>query len=84
MTQIGVLTGVEQVFQIVPILHKQLNIKGIYVGSRADFESMNRAVESTGLRPVVDRIFELGEAREALATLEAGVHFGKLVIRVAA
>jgi len=84
VTQIGVLTGVEQVFQIVPILHKQLNIKGIYVGSRADFESMNRAVESTGLRPVVDRVFELGAAREALATLEAGVHFGKVVIRVAA
>jgi NADPH:quinone reductase-like Zn-dependent oxidoreductase len=84
VAQIGVLTGVEQVFQIVPILHKQLNVKGIYVGSRADFETMNRAVESTGLRPVVDRVFELGEAREALATLEAGVHFGKLVIRVAA
>jgi NADPH:quinone reductase-like Zn-dependent oxidoreductase len=81
---IGVLSGVEQVLQIVPILHKQLNVKGIYVGSRADFEAMNRAFEQNAMKPVVDRVFAFGEAREALTMMEAGSHFGKLVVRVVA
>ena len=34
------------------------------------------------LRPVVDRVFPLEEAREAMQYMQSGAHFGKVVIRV--
>jgi NADPH:quinone reductase-like Zn-dependent oxidoreductase len=85
IAQIGVLSGgaVTDALALTPILHKQLRIQGIYVGSRAMFEQMNEAIAKATLRPVVDRVFALGEAREAFQHMESGSHFGKIVIRVA-
>jgi NADPH:quinone reductase-like Zn-dependent oxidoreductase len=40
--------------------------------------------EEKSIRPVVDRVFGFGEAREAVGYLFQGGHFGKVVIRVAA
>jgi NADPH:quinone reductase-like Zn-dependent oxidoreductase len=82
IAQIGVLGGREQALMITPILHKMLQIRGIYVGSRQHFLEMNRAIAQTGLRPVIDRVFSFGEAREAFQTMENASHFGKIVISV--
>jgi NADPH:quinone reductase-like Zn-dependent oxidoreductase len=41
---------------------------------------MNRAIEQTALRPVIDRVFSFGEAQEAFKTMENASHFGKIVI----
>jgi NADPH:quinone reductase-like Zn-dependent oxidoreductase len=54
----------------------------IAVGSRAEFEAMNRAIELHGVRPVIDRIFGFDQAREAFSTFEKRGHFGKIVIRI--
>jgi NADPH:quinone reductase-like Zn-dependent oxidoreductase len=78
---IGVLGGVGDV-NFVPILMKHIRVQGIFVGSRAMFESMNRAIETAGLHPVIDRVFEFEEAPQAFKHLESGTHFGKVVIRV--
>jgi NADPH:quinone reductase-like Zn-dependent oxidoreductase len=82
IAQIGVLAGREQALTITPILHKMLEIRGIYVGSREHFIEMNRAIAQTGLRPVIDRVFSFGEAREAFTTMENASHFGKIVISI--
>jgi NADPH:quinone reductase-like Zn-dependent oxidoreductase len=76
---IGILTGGE--FNPTPLLMKSVRLQGIFVGSRAMFEAMNRAIALHRLRPVVDRIFPFDEAPEALRHLERGAHFGKVVIR---
>jgi NADPH:quinone reductase-like Zn-dependent oxidoreductase len=85
IAQIGVLSGgsVTDALALTPILHKQLRVQGIYVGSRAMFEQMNEAITKAKLHPVVDRVFALEEAREAFQHMESGSHFGKIVIRVA-
>jgi NADPH:quinone reductase-like Zn-dependent oxidoreductase len=46
------------------------------------FEAMNQAFATSGLRPVIDRAFSFGEAREAFHCMQAAGHFGKLVINV--
>jgi NADPH:quinone reductase-like Zn-dependent oxidoreductase len=84
VAQIGVLSQSEQPLPIAPILHRQVRIHGVYVGSRAHFEAMNRAITANRLRPVVDRIFAFGEARDALNALQEAHHFGKIVIQVVA
>ena len=82
VAQIGVLSQTSEPLNIVPILHNQIHIQGIYVGSRADFLEMNRAVTQTKLKPVVDEVFTFDQARRALRRMQDGAHFGKLVIRV--
>jgi NADPH:quinone reductase-like Zn-dependent oxidoreductase len=65
----------------LPILRKNVRVQGIFVGSRAMFEAMNRAIALHRLRPVVDRVFPFGELREALRYMERGGHFGKIALR---
>lgn len=84
VAQIGVLSGVEQSLQITPILHKQLHIQGIYVGSRRDFLAMNRAIVQNGMKPVIDHVYSVNEFPEALKRMESAQHFGKLVVTIAA
>lgn len=67
---------------VVPVLMQNLRINGIFVGSREMSEAMCRAIEANGLRPVVDQEFGFDEARAALERMQAGAHFGKIVVRV--
>jgi NADPH:quinone reductase-like Zn-dependent oxidoreductase len=84
IAQIGVLSGGADAppFPFTPVLHKQIRIQGIYVGSRKDFEDLNKAITLTQLRPVGEN-FHWSQAREALARMEEATHFGKLVLTVA-
>jgi NADPH:quinone reductase-like Zn-dependent oxidoreductase len=84
VAQIGVLSQSEQPLPIPLILHRQVRIHGIYVGSKSHFEAMNRAIVAKRTQPVVDQIYAFDKAREALKCMETGSHFGKVVIRVVA
>jgi NADPH:quinone reductase-like Zn-dependent oxidoreductase len=79
---IGVLTGAGGEVNPLPIVMKNVRVQGIFVGSRAMFEAMNRAITVAGLHPVVDRVFEFEQAPQAYKHLESGAHFGKVVVRV--
>ena len=57
-----------------------ITLGSISVGSRADFEAMNRAIALHRLRPVIDRTFPFAEAKEAHCHFESRGHFGKVVI----
>jgi len=57
-----------------------ITLGSISVGSRADFEAMNRAIEMHRLRPVIDRTFPFAEALDAYRHFESRAHFGKVVI----
>ncbi|XYH92378.1 zinc-dependent alcohol dehydrogenase family protein [Sorangium sp. So ce1128] len=78
---IGVLSGGATELNLFPFLMKQISAQGIFVGSRAMFEDMNRAIAASGLRPVIDRVFPFAEVRQALDHMASGGHFGKIAIR---
>ena len=84
IAQIGVLSGsaTSEPLALTPILHKQLRVQGIYVGSREMFEQMNAAIAKAELHPVIDRVFDFDQAREAFLHMQSGSHFGKIVIRI--
>ena len=69
-------------FNPVPIFMKGIRVQGIFIGSRRMFEDMNAAIETHKLRPVIDRVFEFKEAKEALKYMESGAHFGKIVVSI--
>jgi NADPH:quinone reductase-like Zn-dependent oxidoreductase len=79
---LGVLTGVQASAPTVGIMAKQLRVTGLTVGNRRQQIEMVRAIEQTGLRPVIDRVFELSELADAFRYQESGRHFGKIVVRV--
>jgi NADPH:quinone reductase-like Zn-dependent oxidoreductase len=81
VAQVGVLAQSAEPFPIPLILHKTARLQGIYVGSRADFEEMNRALTLAALRPVSEE-FAWTETPAVLKRMEAGGHFGKLVVEV--
>ena len=78
---IGVLAEGSEV-NPTPILMRHLHVQGIFVGSRAMFENMLRAMTVRQIRPVVDRVFGFDELREALAYMESGRHMGKICVKV--
>ncbi len=57
-----------------------ITVGAISVGSRTDFEAMNRAIVLHRLRPVIDRTFPFTEAKAAYRHFEGRGHFGKVVI----
>lgn len=79
---IGVLSGVARELNIAPILMKHVRLQGIYVGSRAMFEDMNRAVTQNRITPVVDKVFSFEQFPDALRHMESASHFGKIVVRL--
>jgi NADPH:quinone reductase-like Zn-dependent oxidoreductase len=79
---IGVLSGVSGDLSVTSALMKGLTMQGILVGSRQDFQDMNRGIAQNELHPYVDdRVFAFEEAVEACRYQEAGKHMGKVVIR---
>ena len=62
----------------VPARHQRL--QGLIVGSRRHQQEMIRALESTGIRPVIDRSYPLNEIAAAFAFQKDGSHFGKIVL----
>ncbi|AGA28886.1 zinc-dependent alcohol dehydrogenase family protein [Singulisphaera acidiphila] len=79
---IGVLAGGAAEINTLPILMRAIEVRGIFVGSRAMFEAMNRALDAHELRPVIDRVFPFQETPAAFRHMESAAHFGKIVIRV--
>lgn len=79
---LGVLSAAAAELNIIPVFMKQVRVQGMLVGSRDDFEAMNRAVSLHRLRPTVGQVFELEEAAQALQSMQRGDHFGKICIRI--
>ena len=80
---IGVLSGATGGLNPVNILMKSIRLQGIYVGSRQMFEDMNRMFSQyIHIKPVIDKVFDFGEVKDALKYMENGSHFGKIVVKI--
>jgi zinc-binding alcohol dehydrogenase/oxidoreductase len=78
----GATTGVVPDLAVRRIFWKQLNVLGSTMGTPDDFRGMLGMV-ARGMRPVVDRVFPLAEAAEAMRRMEQAAQFGKIVLRIA-
>lgn len=64
------------------IIGKNLTLKGIANGSRAMLAALVRAVETNGIKTVVNKVFPFDQAPEAYAYLAAAGHVGKVMIQL--
>ena len=82
MSLLGILAGTQGPINTYAIFHKNISIRGVYVGSVAMFERLVRVLEHSTIDPVIDRIYTFEETRAAYEHLASGQHFGKVVIRL--
>ncbi len=83
MALIGGLTGFGGVIPVQELFSRDARVSAFHVGSRADFERMNRFLEGYRIHPLIDRVFEFEDAVEAFDFFERGDFMGKIVIRIA-
>ena len=81
IAMIGALTGAAG-FNPTTVFMKSIRLQGIFTGSRAMFEDMNKAISVNRMKPVIDRVFEFDKVRDALKHMESASHFGKIVVRI--
>lgn len=76
---VGLLGGWPE--SVTTLFSAGVDFNPIKVGSREDFENMNRAIGYHKMKPVIDRSFGFDDLPQALHYLQTGKHFGKIVIR---
>ena len=76
----GATLGPAKNVEVRRIFWKQINVLGSTMGTRGDFAAMLQ-MYAAGLRPIVDRVFPLGEAAAAHRRMEEAKQFGKIVLR---
>jgi NADPH:quinone reductase-like Zn-dependent oxidoreductase len=78
----GATTGPNPPAALHRVWWKQLSILGSTMGTPEDFQGVCDLIAAGRLRPLIDRVFPLAEARSAHERLEAGEQLGKIVLRI--
>lgn len=78
----GSTAGNEIKFNATDIFLKSASIVGSQVGDPQDFAEMLAFVGEHKIKPVIERVFPLAEAREALLHLQDQHKFGKIVVTI--
>ncbi len=79
---LGTTTGGEVSLNLRELFTREISLLGVYMGPSSSFVKINELVEEGKVKPIIDRVFDLEEAREAHLYLESSKHFGKVVLSV--
>lgn len=82
MALIGGLTGFGGTIPFDILFERDLAVTSYHVGSRSDFEAMNRFMAGHRIHPVIDKVFDFEDAPDAFDFYLNGDFMGKVVIRV--
>jgi NADPH:quinone reductase-like Zn-dependent oxidoreductase len=75
----GATSGDAPPAELRRVFFLQLRILGSTMGTRDELEQLARLCETSGIRPQIDRVLALSDAREGFAAMAAGELFGKIV-----
>jgi NADPH:quinone reductase-like Zn-dependent oxidoreductase len=78
----GSTAGMQAELEVRPFFLSHLSLLGTTMGSPRDFAALLDSIERGSWSPVIDSVRALDEAAAAHARLEAGDHFGKLLLTV--
>jgi NADPH:quinone reductase-like Zn-dependent oxidoreductase len=75
----GSTSGGNPPAELQRVFFLQLNIIGSTMGTRDELAQLARLCEASGIRPEIDRVLPLSEARDGFAAMASGDLFGKIV-----
>jgi NADPH:quinone reductase-like Zn-dependent oxidoreductase len=77
----GATSGPNPPAELRRLFFLQLNVVGTTMGTRDELQRLARLCETSGIRPEIDRVLGLADARDGFAAMAAGDVFGKIVFR---
>jgi NADPH:quinone reductase-like Zn-dependent oxidoreductase len=77
----GATSGDAPPAELTRIFFTQLSVAGATMGTVGQLARLARFCEQTGVRPVIDRVLPLWQARDGFAAMIAGDLFGKVVFQ---
>jgi NADPH:quinone reductase-like Zn-dependent oxidoreductase len=77
---IGLLAGLSAPVNTYELVTKNVELHGIETGSAEMYRDMVRFIDAHAIKPVIDHVAPMDDVRRALHALEAGGHFGKIVL----
>jgi NADPH:quinone reductase-like Zn-dependent oxidoreductase len=78
----GATAGPRPQTDLARIFWNQLSVFGSTMGNMREFAEMLNFVRTRGVKPIIDQVFPLAEGANALARMEEGKQFGKIVLKV--
>ncbi len=78
----GVTGGAEGPINIQQLYWNHFSLLGSTMGSMEDMRRLVKTVAEKAILPVIDRVFPLEQYPQAIARMEAGDQFGKIVLKV--
>jgi NADPH:quinone reductase-like Zn-dependent oxidoreductase len=75
----GSTSGGNPPAELQRVFFLQLNVIGSTMGTRDELSQLARLCEASGIRPEIDRVLPLSEARQGFAAMASGDVFGKIV-----
>lgn len=79
---LGFLESTKATIDLPNAIRRAITIRTSSGRSRASFEAFARAVSANGMRPVVDRTYDLEQFRDAFEFLASGKQLGKIALRM--
>jgi NADPH:quinone reductase-like Zn-dependent oxidoreductase len=78
----GATSGPMPPAELTRVFFLQLQVVGSTMGTREQLVRLASFLETTGLRPPVDRVLPLTRARDGFAAMADGELFGKIVFTI--
>jgi NADPH:quinone reductase-like Zn-dependent oxidoreductase len=76
----GATSGADPSADLNRVFFLQLQVLGSTMGTRNELGQLIRFCEQTGVRPVIDRVLPMEQARDGFAAVAEGEIFGKIVL----
>jgi NADPH:quinone reductase-like Zn-dependent oxidoreductase len=76
----GATSGDASPAELSRIFFQEITVRGVTMGSREDLAALLQFLARTDVRPTIDEVLPLAQAAAGLARLDAGEHYGKIVL----
>ena len=75
----GATSGLTAPVELPRVFFQQIDILGSTMGNRTELQGLVSFLSASGIRPVIDSVMPLADARDGFARMLAGDVFGKIV-----
>lgn len=82
MAVCGMTSGNEATVPVRTFYTKQIVMVGSLLGTRAQLQELINFMMRKKIQPVIDSVFSLQDAKEAQKKMEAGMHLGKILLKL--
>ena len=82
MLACGTTTGADATINIRVFYSKEAQIIGAYLGSKSQLVSLHKFMKSKKIKPMIDSVFNLKDARLAHKKMESSKQFGKIILKI--